>query len=101
MIKEINLLYKVQIEIDAEGFEYLWSNSMKWQGIDWYKQADRFTPTPENFNWQYVYWFDKYTDLVIAEGFLNAINQDFTRHSDEVEGWILLTNFVSPCHVGK
>ena len=91
----------VQIEIDAEGFEYLWSNSMKWQGIDWYKQADRFTPEPENFNWQFVYWFDKYTDLVIAEGFLNAINQDFTRHSDEVEGWILLTNFVSPCHVGK
>jgi hypothetical protein len=63
---------KVQIEIDAEGFEYLWSNSMKWQGIDWFKQASRFSPEPVNFDWKFVYWFDKYTDLVIAEGFFKS-----------------------------
>ena len=91
----------VQIEIDAEGFEYLWSNSMKWQGIDWFKQASRFSPEPVNFDWKFVYWFDKYTDLVIAEGFLKAIRAPFSRHSDEVEGWIILTDFTSLCHMGK
>jgi hypothetical protein len=91
----------IQIELDAEGFEHLWSNSMKWQGIDWYKQSDRFIPEPENFNWKYVYWFDKFTELAVAEAFLRAIGAPCTRHSDEVEGWILLTDFVSPCHAGK
>lgn len=91
----------VQIEIDEEGFEHLWSNSMKWKAIDWKKQDRRFTPKPLNFEWKFVYWFDKYTDLVIAEGFLKAIHAPFTRHSDEVEGWIILTDFASPCHRRK
>jgi hypothetical protein len=91
----------VQIEIDAEGFEYLWSNAMHWRGIDWFKQASRFTPEPVNFDWKFVYWFDKYTDLVLAEGFLKAIRAPFNRHSDEVEGWIILTDFGSPCFMGK
>ena len=91
----------VQIEIDAEGFEHLWSNSMKWQGVDWNKQAKRFTPKPLNFDWKFVYWFDKYTDLVIAEGFLKAIRAPFTRHSDEQGGWIIVTDFGSPCYMGK
>ena len=91
----------VQIEIDAEGFEYLWSSAMHWHGIDWFKQASRFTPEPVNFDWKFVYWFDKYTDLVLAEGFLKAIRAPFNRHSDEVEGWIILTDFGSPCFMGK
>lgn len=91
----------VQIEIDAEGFEYLWSNSMKWRGIDWHKQADRFTPKPTNWEFQYVYWFDKYTELVIAEGFLKVLGWDFARHSDENGGWIITLGFPSPCYVGK
>ena len=88
----------VQIEIDAEGFEHLWGNSMKWQGIDWKEQAARFTPEPVNYDLKWVYWFEKYTELALAEGFLKAIRAPFNRHSDEEGGWLIVTDFASPCH---
>jgi len=86
---------KIEIDMTAADFERLWVSSMKWQGIDWEAQADRFDPTPK-FNWEYAYWFDEYSALKMAESFLTA-NQ-FSIHSDESGGWVILTNYASPCH---
>jgi hypothetical protein len=88
---------KIQIDLDEQGFEYLWINSMKWNGIDWEKQEDRFDPKP-SFSWAYAYWFDSYASLKMGEAYLTAVNEDYSIHSDEAGDWLLLSNFASPCH---
>ena len=88
----------VQIEIDAEGFEHLWSNSMFWNKSDWESQEERFIPEPA-FNWLLAYWFDDYASLKMGEGFLVAIGEQYSIHIDDSSAsWVLLTNFASPCH---
>ena len=90
---------KIQIDINAADFEQLWSNSMQWRGQDWEKQADRFNPMPL-FTWKFAYWFDNYSSLKIAQAFLNSVGsmQGSSKiHSDDAGGWVLLTNYVSPC----
>ena len=90
---------KIQIDINAADFEQLWSNSMQWRGQDWEKQADRFNPMPL-FTWKFAYWFDNYASVKIAQAFLNSVGsmQGSSKiHSDDVGGWVLLTNYVSPC----
>jgi hypothetical protein len=87
---------KIEIDLTAADFERLWVNSMRWQGINWEEQAARFDPLPE-FSWTYAYWFDEYAALKMAEGFLSA--DQCSIHSDEAGGWVILTNYASPCHL--
>jgi len=89
---------KIEIDITAADFERLWVNSMKWRGIDWEDQAARFVPRPD-FTWTYAYWFDEYAALKLAEGFLTS--DECRIHSDEAGGWVILTNYASPCHLRK
>jgi hypothetical protein len=89
---------KIQIDLTAADFERLWDNSMKWHDYNWQDQAERFEPRPD-FNWQYAYWFDNYAALKMAEGFLTT--DECKIHSDEAGGWVLLTNYASPCYLRK
>jgi hypothetical protein len=88
---------KIQIDLDEQGFEHLWNNSMAWDGNVWAIQEDRFDPKPE-FSWKFAYWFDSYVSLKMGEAYLTAVNEDYSIHSDEAGDWLLLTNFASPCH---
>ena len=93
-------MIKVEIELDATGFESMWDNSMAWQGYneDWKAQDGRFDPMPSyNFNWAYFY--DNYLNAVVGMGFLKAIGESATLHSDEAGGWLIVTNYASPCHL--
>jgi hypothetical protein len=89
---------KIQIDLTAADFERLWDNSMKWRDYNWQDQAERFEPKPD-YKWLYAYWFDNYAALKMAEGFLTA--DECKIHSDEAGGWVLLTNYASPCHLRK
>ena len=89
---------KVEINIDPMDFEMLWDNSMKWRENDWEKQIGRFDPKP-SFLWKYAYWFDTYSALLLAQAFLKG--KASGTYSDEVGGWVILTNYASPCHMRK
>jgi hypothetical protein len=84
------------ITLNAEDFENLWDSSMAWSGNDWELQDKRFEPQPK-YDWKYSYWFDSYSALLIARDFLTNQNCPSTTHADNAGGWVLLTNFVSPC----
>jgi hypothetical protein len=88
---------KIQLELDEQGFEHLWANSMAWKGSNWEIQEGRFEPEP-NYSWAFAYWFDNYTSLKMCEAYLKAINEDYAIHVDGGEEWLLLSNFASPCH---
>ena len=86
----------LKIKINSNSFEHLWDNSMAWAGTDWQAQAERFEPKPK-YNWKYAYWFESYPALLIARAFLESQGKRHAIHSDEAGGWVLLTNFASPC----
>jgi hypothetical protein len=90
---------KVQIELDEHGFEHMWDNSMAWNGYseDWQVQDGRFSPKPDwTFTWAYFY--DNYINAMLGMSYLKAIDELATMHSDEAGGWLIVTNYASPCH---
>jgi len=89
---------KVEIELDANGFEYLWDNSMAWAGTDWASQDGRFSPMPA-YNYKWAYFFEDYINAVVAMGFIKGQGESATLHSDEVGGWLIVSNYASPCHL--
>jgi hypothetical protein len=89
---------KVEIELDALGFEHLWDQSMAWAGTDWAAQDGRFEPMP-NYTDKWSYFFENYLHAVIALGFLKGVGEKATLHSDEAGGWLIVTNYASPCHL--
>ena len=91
-------MIKVEIELDATGFEQLWDNSMAWKGTDWAAQDGRFEPMP-NYSDTWAYFFEGYLNAVVALGFIKATGESATLHSDETGGWLIVTNYASPCHL--
>jgi hypothetical protein len=89
---------KVEIELDAQGFENLFEQSMAWAGQDWPAQDGRFEPAP-SYDFKWAYFYDRYIDALISLSFLNTIGEKATIHSDEATGWLIITNYASPCHL--
>ena len=88
---------KIEIELDAEGFENIWDNSMAWGGTDWAAQDGRFDPMPD-YNFEWAYFYASYLSALISISYLKSIREKATLHSDEAGGWLIVTNFMSPCH---
>lgn len=106
----------VEIEMDAYDFERLWSNSTEWSGLSWEDQViqDRFEHTsseveydhPPMMDWKYAYWLDSnYASVILARNFLRTqefgceVLYDTAAHpSGELLGYVLLTNYASPCY---
>jgi len=89
---------KIEIKLDAQQFEYLWDNSMAWAGTDWAAQDGRFEPMP-NYMSKWAYFYDTYLNALISMSYLDAVGQSATLHSDETGGWVIVTNYASPCHL--
>jgi hypothetical protein len=89
---------KVEIELSPEGFEHMWDNSMLWDEGDWASQDGRFIPMPD-YKWDYAYFCEEYVNAVICMGYLKAIGEPASLHSDEAGGWLIVTNYASPCHL--
>jgi hypothetical protein len=90
----------VTIEMDATDFDHLWTTSMNWAGTDWATQDGRFDPMPDYNKFQRAYWFESYSDLVMARSYLQTIGQASSTHFDDGEWakWLLLTDFGGKLH---
>ena len=81
------------MKLTNEDFTRLFDCAMAW-GLDWKEQADRFEPTPKEFRFQWVYWFDSYSALLLARLFLDEDGwQSESLWDEDLEQWILLTNY--------
>jgi hypothetical protein len=86
----------LKLTLNAKGFESLWDNSMKWAGNNWQVQETRFEPKP-TYKWRYAYFFESYTALVMAQAYLKSTGYKSAVHEDLAGGWVLLSNYMSPC----
>ena len=81
------------MKLTNEDFTRLFDSAMAW-GLDWKEQADRFDPTAKEFRFQWVYWFDSYSALLLARLFLDEDGwQSESLWDEDLEQWILLTNY--------
>jgi hypothetical protein len=88
---------KVELHLNDVYFEYLWDSSMAWQGTDWAAQDGRFEPMPD-YSKKWAYFFDEFTSALIALSYLESRGEVATLHSDETGGWLIVSDFASPCH---
>jgi hypothetical protein len=85
------------IIVTAEDFGYLSHTSMQWfdYARDWeLKIAEgRFMPKP-SLNWDWAYWYETYSDLILARTFLPVNEHAYSVVSDEFTGnWMILTDY--------
>jgi hypothetical protein len=90
---------KVDLYLNDVYFEYLWDNSMAWQdySADWKAQDGRFDPMPD-YNFKWAYFFDTFINAAAALGYLEAQGEYAELHTDKAGGWLIVSNFASPCH---
>jgi hypothetical protein len=78
------------MKITEKDFNRLWDTSMAW-GKDWQVQSDRFD-ADVSFDWKQAYWFDSYSQIVLARMFFIDENIPYQISADESFGWVLLTD---------
>jgi hypothetical protein len=92
---------RITVEMDAADFMTLCVNSMQWAGQGWHDQPDRFRPyrPGEHVDWrsfQYAYWFDSPSDMILAREYLRAAGEPFQVLWDEAgDGvpYLIVTNY--------
>jgi hypothetical protein len=86
-----------EIQVTAKDFKYLASTSMQWfeYANDWRvkREEGRFNPKP-HLNWEWAYWYETYSDLILARTFLQINEHAYFVIFDEViEQWMILTDY--------
>jgi hypothetical protein len=80
--------------ITEEDFEMLSSTKMQWSGYDWELQADRFDNREISFEFQWGYWFDSRTALILARNFLMQREIAFNESYDAaMESFVIVTDY--------
>jgi hypothetical protein len=79
--------------ITEEDFEMLSTIKMQWNGYDWELQADRFIDGL-SFDFEWAYWFDSRSDLILARTFLMQREIAFQESYDEaMEAFVIVTDY--------
>jgi hypothetical protein len=77
------------MKITEKDFNRLWNTSMAW-GKDWQVQSDRFD-ADVSFDWKQAYWFDSYSQIILARMFFIDENIPYQITADGFD-WVLLTD---------
>ena len=86
----------INLQMDENDFNRLYSSSMNWAGEDWATQDGRFEPLPDYRKFIRAYWFENYVDLLVARSYLTAAGFESSTHHDGAEDFlthVLLTDF--------
>jgi hypothetical protein len=79
-----------------QDFERLTETSMLFQGSDWEAQEGRFTDGVINYSHKCVYWFERYSDVVLAKALLKGMQEEYTVLYDSVmEQWIITSTYAT------
>ena len=88
----------ITIQMSESDFDGLTTNSTNWSPYadSWIAQDGRFEPLPDYRKFLRAYWFENYSDLILARSYLFANGFDSTTHYDGAEDedcHVLLTDF--------
>jgi hypothetical protein len=79
-----------------QDFERLTEVSMLFHGSDWEAQEGRFTDGDINYSHKVAYWFERYSDVVLAKALLKGMDEDYTVLFDSVmEQWIITSTYAT------
>ena len=104
---------KITLDITAQDFDYLTTNSMEWAGNDWKSKEGRFEelthdrclctgPSPLihdmcsgiSYAWAYAFWVTTYADYMLAVAYLKSIAEPHQAAFDGADSDIvILTDF--------
>ncbi len=79
-----------------QDFERLTETSMLFHGSDWEAQEGRFTDGVIDYTHKVAYWFERYSDVVLAKALLKGMQEDFNVLYDSVmEQWIITSTYAT------
>ena len=83
------------VEIEQD-FERLTETSMLFQGSDWESQDGRFTDGKTDYSHKVIYWFERYSDLVLAKALIKSMQEDFNVMYDSVlDQWVMTSTYAT------
>lgn len=87
----------VSMNVTELDFERLFTAQMEFAANKGWKAEQEFR-FDENINWDYkfIYWFDTYSDALIASQFLKITDFGFNISFDEgTENWVIVTDYAA------
>ena len=88
-------MLSTMIEVEKD-FERLTQTSMLFHGSDWEAQEDRFTDGVIDYSHKVAYWFERYSDVVLAKALLKGMGEAYTVLFDSVmEQWIITSTYAT------
>jgi hypothetical protein len=79
-----------------QDFERLTETSMLFQGSDWEAQDGRFTDGVVDYTHAVIYWFERYSDLVLAKALVKGMGEDYTVLFDTaVDQWVMTSTYAT------
>ena len=86
---------KIDMLITTKDFEHLITNQMEWNNVDWENQLERFIDLDSKPAFEYIFWVDSTTSLILARHFLIENGHPFKQSYDEgADQYALITNYV-------
>lgn len=85
--------YLIELE---EHFERLTETSMLFHGSDWEAQDGRFINGVVNYLHKVAYWFERYSDVFLAQQILEEMGEDFVILFDSVlDQWVITSSYAT------
>ena len=78
-----------------QDFDRLSETSMLWQAKDWLKQEGRFDGTVA-FHHKVIYWFERYSDIILAKAILKQMEEDFcVLYDNAIDQWVITSSYAT------
>lgn len=91
---------KITIDLSAEDFNLLRTNTMRWEARGWDDQPDRFETMPYggyvSWSYQWAHWLPDTASMILAREYLRAQDVGLQVIVDTVGGdYVILTDYDS------
>jgi len=88
-------MLSTMVEVEQD-FERLTETSMLFKGSDWEAQEGRFTDGVVDYSHKCIYWFERYSDIVLAKALLKGMGEAYTVLFDTaVEQWVITSTYAT------
>ena len=79
-----------------QDFERLTETSMLFQGSQWEAQDGRFIDGAVNYSHKVIYWFERYSDVILAKAYLKGMQEEYTVLYDSVlDQWVITSTYAT------
>ena len=69
---------------------------MLWAGSNWEAQETRFIDGKLDFSHTVVYWFERYSDVILAKSILKNMQEDYSVLYDlALDQWVITSTYAT------